>query len=224
MDPKNRPLVFIIAAAADAEEIGSIVDTHFDYELVSTPASIDHLLTHIASSAAGIVVIDSDLPGLDAPTAIYEIKHLDSKPGVVVLADRADTAGLLSAFREGADAYLVTASLREELIPALEAVEAGRVCFNLEDADAIRHHLLYLELGSARNVTEVKNGVARLTVRQKEVFPLLADGKSIKEIANILGISPKTVETHKYHIMQKLNVDRLADLTKLAIIKDLIPL
>lgn len=53
---------------------------------------------------------------------------------------------------------------------------------------------------------------------------MLADGNSIKEVAKTLGISPKTIETHKYHIMEKLNLQTMADLTKLAIIKDLIPL
>jgi DNA-binding CsgD family transcriptional regulator len=82
----------------------------------------------------------------------------------------------------------------------------------------------YLELGSARNVADVQNGISKLTVREKEVFPLLADGKSVKEVGKILGISPKTVETHKYHIMEKLDFKRMADFTKLALIKDLIPL
>jgi DNA-binding NarL/FixJ family response regulator len=61
-----------------------------------------------------------------------------------------------------------------------------------------------------------------LSLREKEVFPLLADGLNIKEIADRLYISPKTVETHKYNIMEKLGARSLADLTKLAIKKGLI--
>jgi DNA-binding NarL/FixJ family response regulator len=112
----------------------------------------------------------------------------------------------------------------DELIPVLNAVGAGRVAFNRNDADTIRDHMRYLELGSARNVAHIQNGISTLTVREKEVFPLLADGYSIKTTARTLGISPKTVETHKYHIMKKLNLDNMADFTKLAMIKDLIPI
>ena len=81
-----------------------------------------------------------------------------------------------------------------------------------------------LEHGGDKSAGDVPNGLSLLSTREKEVFPLLADGKSIKEIAEILFISPKTVETHKYNIMEKLGVDSVADLTKIALKKKIIEL
>lgn len=81
-----------------------------------------------------------------------------------------------------------------------------------------------LELGEGKDVSEVRNGIAKLSVREREVFVLLADGLTPKEVSKRLGISPKTVETHKYNIMDKLNVSSLAQFTKIAIKKNLIKL
>ena len=155
---------------------------------------------------------------------MVELKTTDPKTGVVLLAGDVNDADLLSAFREGADAYLPKQSMQSDLLQALRAVSQGRTYLSQTDAAVIRGHMLYLELGRARNVSEVQDGISRLSIREKEIFPLLADGLSVKEAALILGISPKTVETHKSHIMKKLNLKKITDLTKLAIIKDLIPL
>jgi DNA-binding CsgD family transcriptional regulator len=70
----------------------------------------------------------------------------------------------------------------------------------------------------------VKNGIVKLSAREKEVFVLLADGLTIKEIAERLFISPKTVESHKYNILDKLDARSIADLTKMGIRKGLIKL
>ncbi|MFC1885856.1 response regulator transcription factor [Thermodesulfobacteriota bacterium] len=79
-----------------------------------------------------------------------------------------------------------------------------------------------LERGHAVGVFEVEDDIVRLSFRGKEVFPLLADGKTPREIADILCISPKTVGSHKYNIMEKLGVSSVAGLTKIAIKKNLI--
>lgn len=217
--------LLIVASAADAGNIAKLVKARSNIAIHhSTVTRIGQLIKQVQSLAPGMVLIDVELQGLEWASAVYEIKRLDEKPGVVLLANHADRAFVLSAFREGADAYLLKGSVHDELIAALECVSDGRIFYHRADAERIKNHMLYLELGRARHVTEVKDGVARLTVRQKEVFPLLADGKSIKEVAEILGISPKTVETHKYNIMKKLGINKMADFTKLALIKDLIPL
>ncbi|MEJ2731533.1 MAG: response regulator transcription factor [Deltaproteobacteria bacterium] len=217
--------ILIVANRTDVDRISKQIEEHSDFEVLLTAVNFEHLVKQVKTLAPDIVIIDNKLPGFDWVSAIYKIKKLKNAPCVVVLTKNiSDNANLVSAFREGADAYLLTESIREDLIPALCAVSEDRIFLKRADANVIRNHMLYLELGSARNVVNINNGIANLTVREKEVFPLLAEGKSIKEVAKILCISPKTVETHKYHIMEKLNIDRMADLTKLAIIRDLIPI
>ena len=216
--------ILIVANTTDVDRISKQIEEHSDFEVLLTAVNVEHLVKQVKTLAPDIVIIDNKLPGFDWVSAIYKIKKLKNAPCVVVLMNISDNANLVSAFREGADAYLLTESIREDLIPALCAVSEDRIFLKRADANVIRNHMQYLELGSARNVVGINNAITNLTVREKEVFPLLAEGKSIKEVAKILCISPKTVETHKYHIMEKLNIDRMADLTKLAIIRDLIPI
>jgi len=221
---ENSTIVLIIAAGHRADKIIKIVAAHSTFEVLDTLEQDDKLVERVTSLNPAVVIIDIELLGKDWASVVYEIKDSDRGIGVIVIVPTRKKADLLAVFREGADALLSGEFEPDDLIPALETVIGGRIYYRKSDAEVIREHMLYLELGTARNVADVKDGIAKLTVREKEVFPLLADGRSIKEVARTLGISPKTVETHKYHIMEKLNLQRMADLTKLAIIKDLIPL
>jgi len=221
---KTKPsLIVIVTTEARRAEIDSVIDSLDDIVMITEPVDASAVIKQVRTAAARVVVVDSGIDGLEWPTVVYEMTHLHKPPRVIVLGEP-DKASLLSAFREGADAYLNHGFVTDELIPALNAIENGRVAFSGNDADTIRDHMRYLELGSARNVAHIQDGISKLTVREKEVFPLLADGKSIKATAQTLGISPKTVETHKYHIMKKLNLSNMADFTKLAMIKELIPI
>lgn len=82
--------------------------------------------------------------------------------------------------------------------------------------------VLLRHIEEMEEITGSKNSFDSLSRREREVFQLIAEGKSIKEIADELFISPKTVESHKYNIMQKLKVSSVVDLTKIAIRKNLI--
>lgn len=216
--------MMIVDKASDADKITDRIEEHFACNILPVPKNVEQLVDQVKSEAPDIVAITSDWNDFNWATAVYELKRINKTPAVVVFADKPDNEKLFSAFREGADAYIVKDTPRDQFVSALKAVENGHIFYRQEDANEIRNHMLYLELGSAQNVGKVKNGIAKLTVREKEVFPLLADGNTVKEVAKILGISPKTVETHKYHIMEKLDINRMADLTRLAIIKDLIPI
>lgn len=222
--PDNPNPILIVAAKAVAEKAGALLEAHYAVEILRPPETLERLLEAVGSLAPQAVTIDGDLPAFDWAGAVYAISRHAAHPPVIVLGRDAQKADLLTAFREGAHAYLPKSTLAQDLRPALEAVLGDRIFYRRGDADVLREHMRELELGGARNVTDVQNGIARLTVREKEVFPLLADGLSIKEAARTLGISPKTVETHKYHIMRKLGFDAMADFTKLAVKKDLIPL
>lgn len=219
---KPKSTVAIVASVAEAEAIEPIIKPNYEVVIILAPVSIDRLRNSIEESGACSVVIDSGTNDYDWVSAVYTLT-LSTRPRVIVIG-KSNKADILSAFREGAVAYLLKSSLHENLLPALETVEEGRVYYRQEDAKTIQEHMLSTELGSARNVGELENGISLLSVREKEVFPLLAEGLSIKETARILGVSPKTIETHKYHIMQKLHLHTMADFTKLAMSKDLIPL
>jgi two-component system, NarL family, response regulator NreC len=215
--------IVIVAGPTETDTIRKHVEEHPDFLLIPARGSGLRLLGQMDRLRPDMVIVDIELPAFDWISGVHELNTTECRPGIVLLTGDVDNADLLSAFREGADAYLPKNAIQTELIPALSTVSRGRIYLSKADAELIREHMLYLELGKARNVSAVHNGIAGLSLREKELFPLLADGLSIKESAGILGISPKTVETHKSHIMKKLNVTRVTDLTKLAIKKDLIP-
>jgi len=217
--------VLIVADRDDTAELREQIEPQADFQILTALEGDRELVEKVKMLAPDAVILDTERIGKKWATVVYEINNLPQKPAVIVLSPTSKTNTLLAAFREGADAFLSKKQTEHsELMSALKAVCAGRIFYDRAAAQAIREHMRELELGSARKVMDLQNGIKQLTVREKEVFPLLADGKSVKEVAKILGISPKTVETHKYNIMAKLNLDRMADLTRMAIIKDLIPL
>jgi DNA-binding NarL/FixJ family response regulator len=171
-----------------------------------------------------MVIMDIGMPNLDGIQACHDIKKLDDKIRVVIYTMHADSAHAVSLFRQGISAYVLKGEPLSDLLMALKAVKEDGTYFSSVVSEAVRRHMEQLELGDAKTAAEVQNGIALLSIREKEVFPLLADGKSTKEIAERLCISPKTVETHKYNIMEKLGVDSVVDLTKIALKKKLIEL
>ena len=104
-----------------------------------------------------------------------------------------------------------------DLILALKAVKGGGTYFSTMAPTVLLRHMEELE-----EKTTGEDYFDTLSQREQEVFKLLAEGKSIKEIAGDLFISPKTVESHKYNIMEKLQATSIVDLTKIAIRKNLI--
>ena len=214
----------IVAGAASDRKIRRLLDRGSDFNVISECVKGEILVEQVERLHPGIVVIDIESPEFDWPSGVKKLKKTAREPCVVLLAGIPKEADLLSAFREGADAYLDKRSMQTELVPALQAVNQGRIYLSKAHAEVIRRYMLHLEFRKAFRVNAVHDGIAKLSIREKEIFPLLADGLSVKETARLLGISPKTVETHKSHIMKKLNFNKITDLTKLAIMKDMIPL
>ena len=129
---------------------------------------------------------------------------------------------VISLFRTGISAYVLKEEPLSSLLDALEAVRNGGTYYSQKINDLLHEHMLYLEMGDRKEALEMQNGIRRLSQREKEIFPLLADGMTINEIGDRPCISPKTVESHKYKIFEKLGSRSVADLTKIAVHKGLI--
>jgi len=127
-----------------------------------------------------------------------------------VLSMHRDTQMAVEAFRAGATGYVLKVSPGEELITAIHEVAAGRpYATTLLARDVIT---LLMEAGR-----QTESEATPLTPRQREVLQLIAEGRTMKEVATILGISPRTAESHKYEIMQVLGVNTTAGLVQYAI-------
>jgi len=206
------------------EGIRRLVSEQEDFQVVGTASDGLEAIRQVKALKPDIVIMDIAMPNLDGIEAIHEIKKWNDRIGVIIFTMYSDPAHAVSLFRQGISGYVLKGEPIKDLLLALKAVREGGTYFSAAVNESIREHMEHLELGGGESAREIQDGVALLSIREKEVFPLLADGKSIKEIAERLSISPKTVETHKYNIMEKLGADSIADLTKIALKKKLIRL
>ncbi len=157
-----------------------------------------------------VIVTDISLPLLNGLDAIRQIRSRFPTIKAVVLTMHGDARMAVDAFRAGARGFVLKVSPGEELIAAIEQVAAGRA---------------YVSPLVAKDVLEVlieatnpeSPDAPRLTARQREVLQLIAEGRTMKEVASILKISPRTAESHKYEIMQALGVDTTAALVQYAV-------
>jgi DNA-binding NarL/FixJ family response regulator len=204
--------------------IKSILEDYPEFEVIGTASDGVEAVEKVETLKPNILILDVSMPNLDGVEAAYQIREKNKKIAILVFTMHADKEYVLSLYRAGISGYLFKDEPMSDLVLALQVVAAGGTYFS-EPANQIIHgHVEDLELGEGKKAKEMQNGMAKLSLREKELFPLLADGKPVKEIAKTLGISPKTVETHKYNIMEKLGANSVAELTKIALRKDLIKL
>ncbi len=164
-----------------------------------------------------IVIMDVSMPNLNGIEATKQIRHLCPEIKVIIYSMYSDKELVIDLFKAGISAFVLKDDPLSDLILALEAVKGGGTYFSTMAPTILLRHMEELE---TKSIPE--DYFDRLSRREKEVFQLLAEGESLKEIANKLFISPKTVESHKYNIMEKLQAASIVDLTKIAIRKNLI--
>jgi len=185
-----------------------------EYEVVGRVTDGHALLREIGNRHPNVVIIDIAMPLLNGLDAAQQIKRKmpDVKVVFVTMNDDADLAA--EAFRRGASAYLPKTSAVEELLQAIHEVLNGRSYLSPAAAQGTLHSLL---------ANDREKECEPLTDRQREVLQLLAEGQSMKEAANTLNMTDRTVAFHKYRIMKKLRLHSSADLVRYAMRKHIIP-
>jgi len=179
-----------------------------DFELVGSVSDGFALVEAANRLRPDIVVTDLAMPGLGALEVLREFQALEIPSRVIVLTMHADAHLATEAFRLGAWGYVLKNSAGEELITAIRKVLDGR---------AYLTPLITKDVMVAINSAASSNHSARPTMRQRQVLRLIAEGKRMKEIAAILRLSPRTVESHKYEMMQTLGVRSTAELIQYAL-------
>ncbi len=164
-----------------------------------------------------VVVLDLAMPRLNGVEAVQQIERKAPGVRVLVLSMYADEAYVTRAVRAGAAGYLLKDSADTDLIRAVAAVAQGKSFFSPTIAKIILDD--YAQQLAARGVTDRYD---TLTEREREVFQLIAEGYTNKETADLLSISPATVDTHRAHIMEKLDVHSTAELVLSAVRKGII--
>ncbi len=162
-----------------------------------------------------IALLDIAMPGLNGLDAAALIARETPGTQVVILSMHTAENYVLEALRAGAVGYVVKDAAVDELERALRAVRKGERWLS----PAVSRHLLdeYLRLTRDQPVAADASGPELLTLRQREILQLIAEGRATREIADRLSISVKTAETHRAQLMERLNIHDVASLTRFAI-------
>jgi len=159
-----------------------------------------------------LVVMDISMPLLNGLEATRQIKKRFPKTQVLILTVHDNEEYLFEIIKAGASGYIIKKAALEEMLMAVQAVSKGKTFFSPSVSTKIIKKLL-----KKKEALEQEPPYSPLTDREREVLQLVAEGHTNKDIAEILYISVKTVETHRSHIMEKLDLHKAADLTKYAI-------
>lgn len=178
-----------------------------DYELVGTTGDGRALLAAAKTAQPDIVILDISMPLLNGIAATEQLKKICPQAKVIIVTMHADAEYVRSAFEAGASAYVLKGSAVDELEQAIRAVLKGHFYIT----PLITKELVDVYLSAT---SEKPRG---LTPRQREVLRFLAEGRTAKEIANLLHITSRTVEFHKGQILDQLKLKTTADLIKYAL-------
>ncbi len=164
-----------------------------------------------------IVIMDISLPDLNGMDATMQIKKGDPSIHIIVFTMHADREYVVNLLKAGISAYVLKEDSITDLVLAIQAVKRGGTYFSTTAPKVWQEHGM-----GVNNEDHSRNGFDALSLREREVLQLLAEGYSVKDVAWKLDLSPKTVETHKYNIMEKLGASSLVELARIAIRKKLI--
>jgi DNA-binding NarL/FixJ family response regulator len=191
-----------------------LLENEKDVEVVAEAEDGSAVLDLIKESSPDLVIMDVSMPGLDGIEATRQITQEIPKIKVVALSMYSDVRFITRMIKSGASAYLLKDCAFEELVKSIRIVMKNQIYLNPVVADILaKEYILKMnQLESSRSMV--------LTKREEEVLRFIGEGKSTKEIAVMLGLSPKTIESHRYHIMNKLNINSLTELIKYALNED----
>ena len=190
-----------------AEALCGLMALRFD--VVATVADGHALISSAVALKPDVIVVDVAMPLLNGLEACRQLKQ--KMPGVkfVFLTMNEDPELAVEAMKSGASGYVLKKSAASELIQAMEFALRGKSYVTPQIARGMQESFIRNPLGA--------NHAKTLTSRQREVVQLLAEGKSMKEAANVLKVTPRTVAFHKYRIMQDLGFKTNADLIQFAV-------
>jgi DNA-binding NarL/FixJ family response regulator len=186
-----------------------------EYEVVGTVTDGRALLSAAADLKPDVVIVDVAMPHMSGLAAAAQIKQEHPKTKLVFVTMNHDSEVAVEAFRIGASAYLVKTSAASELLHAIREVLRGGTYVTPSITKGM--------VGSILRQPQRKKPAAELTARQREVVQLLAEGRSMKEVALILDLTPRTVAFHKYRTMEHLHIKSFAELVQFAVQHRIIP-
>jgi two-component system, NarL family, response regulator NreC len=194
-----------------------LLEQHKEIVVVGEAANGREAVDLAAALAPQVIIMDVTMPLLNGLEAADQILRSNHQIGVIMLTMHADESYVLRALSIGVKGYLLKDAAEEDVFLAIKAVAAGKTFFS----SAITQTLLEDYIKVLRH-DGLSDSFDLLTMREKEVLQLLAEGKTNKEVASLLNVSPNTVESHRNNLMQKLNLHNTAEIVLYAVRKALV--
>ena len=191
------------------EGIKSALRARSEFEVVGEAYNGRQAIELVRRARPDIVIMDISMTDMNGVEATKQIKSLFPETKIIIYSMFSNEEFVIELFKVGISSYVLKQDPFSDLILAIDAVKGGGTYFSTTAPKIVSQHIQALE-GRRKRFGD-------LSLREQEVFKLLADGRSVKQIAEKLFISPKTVESHKYSIMTKLGAESITDLTKIAI-------
>ena len=189
----------------------SLLERETGFQVVGEAGDGREALAVVDELDPDVVIMDIAMPGLNGIDATIRIRADKPLVKIIILSMHLERAYIVETLRAGASGYLLKERAVDELIPAINAVTAGRKFLSPGVTDIVLQG--YLEA----DIDLPESAFSQLTEREREVLQYIAEGTTIKGIAELLHLSPKTIETHKRRIMERLNIRTVAGLTRYAI-------
>jgi DNA-binding NarL/FixJ family response regulator len=191
-----------------------------DIEVIGEAENGREAIKIVETLLPDVVLMDIAMPGLNGLDTTRQLKKRFPKLKILILTMHDNEEYIFETLRAGASGYLIKRSAPNELISAIHSVYRDESFLS----PAISKKVIEGFVQSGGQAVIEDEDYMKLTVREREVLQLIAEGNTNREIARLLHISIKTVESHKAHIMEKLDIRNIAELTQYAIRKGLISL
>jgi len=165
-----------------------------------------------------VIIVDVGMPNLNGLSAIRQLAEHDPKFKIIVLTIDDSDHVIKEALNAGARGFVLKTDAARDLVSAVEALQNGRMFFTGRVNDMVLTGFLERGSGNGNSASRLPS----LTMREREVIQLVAEGKSSKEVATLLNVSTKTAETHRSNIMRKLGLHSIRDLVLYAVKNNII--
>lgn len=215
--PYTKALRILVADDHDILRRGlkQLLTSHPGWQVCAEARTGREAVSFAEEHKPDIVVIDIGMPDLNGLEAARRIRKTLPKVGIIILTLHFSDQLVKDIVEAGARAYVMKGDADRDLVNAVEALANHRTFFTARAAEMLLND--FSDRISATTTQIPASSRSRLTSREREILQLLAEGKSSKEVAAVLGISVKTAETHRANIMRKLQVHSVSELVRYAI-------
>ena len=189
-----------------------ILDERPDWEVVAEVGDGREAVRKCVALKPNVAILDVAMPLLNGIDATLQISRKVPETRVLVVSMHSEEAYVIRALQAGATGYMLKDSAGTDLLKGISSVALGKAYFSPAIASLMLDDYVRRVAGS-----EVVDQYEALSAREREIFQLIAEARTNKEVAQLLGISPATVDTHRSRILQKLDIHNTAELVLYAV-------